>query len=110
MSNGEKKPGEAAADRVRERTNDARKRYQESVKDVFGDFEEKTQPRLFVHRMTSRPRITVSKTDSVFPGLSRVPRRIRPYVVGAILALALVGAGVNRDWLMGMLARLAGVP
>ena len=115
MPNGEHKPGEALADRLRERNERNRKRRSEHAKALFDDWDEPTYPQL---RVIRAPTVECrTNPSSAPPSLTKVPiigrvllyfpRAWRPYlmlaaVVGAVAypptrnwALGFVGLGVD---------------
>lgn len=92
MKNSDKKPGVAAADRARERTDMARARYQDLARRLFPDFDEHTQPRIKIVRQLAE-----SVPAPSIPLLNRVPKPYRKYVVGIAIGLALAGALRGED-------------
>lgn len=99
MSNGEKRPGEAAADRARERIESGRSRRHDAIREVFHDGDENTQPRMLIHRFDTRSRVASDERDSL-------QRKLRPYVVGGVLALAALGIAAGSKLDLGQLLRV----
>lgn len=95
MANGEKNHGDATADRIRERTRQERDRMELQLRATFEDADMPTHPQIVLMRSEPPPSI---------PVLRHLPKNTRPYVIGAVAALALTGFGLRDE--LGALLRV----
>lgn len=95
MANGERRPGDALADRMRERSDRARDRFDAAMDRLTdGDWETPTTPQLIAPLRPSKPECVVESDPlptSLIPGIRRVPKKWRMFALGFCVA----GAGFS---------------
>lgn len=95
------KPGIAAADRVREKFQTVRTKREQALDRAFDPDRDFDTP--------TNPVIVIRKGESPKAGWT-VPQKFRPYIIGAVVALALTGAGLETGALVDVAKLIFGLP
>jgi len=95
------KPGQAAADRVREKLEAGRDKREDALDKAFDPDRDLTP---------AHPVVVIRKGETGSMSTFPMPKKLKPYIIGGVIALALTGAGVQTDMLLDFVKLLFGAP